>query len=78
MRSRTDGATHDEVTKATEPVERVIPFFGRFELGLKAADLAIFATITQLVRSGRHLSLDGVIEILKEPDEPWWQASVLG
>ena len=64
MRSRPDGVTYFEVTRPRELEDRVIPFFERFPLRLKFADLAIFTTITELVLSGRHLSLDGIIEIL--------------
>ncbi len=64
MRSRTDGVTYYEVTKPGELKMRVIPFFERFPLRLKNADLAIFITITELVLSGRHLSSAGIIDIL--------------
>jgi hypothetical protein len=64
MRSRPDGVTYFEITRPRELRERVFPFFERFPLRLKNADLAIFTTITELVLSGRHLSLDGIIEIL--------------
>jgi hypothetical protein len=43
----------------------VFPFFERFPLRLvKARDLAVFRQITAMVRSGRHLSIDGFIEVL--------------
>ena len=64
MRSRPDGVTYFEITRPWELKQRVIPFFERFPLRLKTADLAIFTTIMELVLSGRHLSLDGIIEIL--------------
>jgi hypothetical protein len=78
MRSRPDGVTYFEITRPWELKERVFPFFERFPLRLKNADLAIFITISELVLSGRHLSLDGIIEILalRGSDEPRRQASV--
>ncbi len=64
-RGRGDGVFYFEVTKPLHLEERVFPFFERFRLrGPKAKDLSIFKVITQLVRSGRHLSADGIEEIL--------------
>jgi len=65
VRDRGDGIHYFEVTRPSELVERVFPFFDRFALrSPKQGDLAIFRTITQLVRSGRHLSPSGIGEIL--------------
>jgi LAGLIDADG endonuclease len=65
VRNRGDGVVYFEITKPAHLEERVFPFFERFTLrGPKADDLAIFRQITTLVQSGRHLSLDGVNEIL--------------
>jgi hypothetical protein len=65
VRGRGDGVFYFEITKPTDLVGRVFPFFDRFPLrGPKAEDLAIFRQITQLVRSGRHLCSEGIGEIL--------------
>jgi LAGLIDADG endonuclease len=65
VRDRGDGVVYFEITKPMQLEERVFPFFDRFALrGPKADDLAIFRQITTLVQSGRHLSLEGVIEVL--------------
>ncbi len=65
VRGRGDGVFYYEVTKPIDIAERVLPFFERFRLrGSKCADLAVFGQITQLVQSGRHLCVEGVIEIL--------------
>jgi hypothetical protein len=65
VRDRGDGIHYFEVTRPSELVERVFPFFDRFALrSPKQGDLAIFRSITQLVRSGRHLSPSGIGEIL--------------
>lgn len=65
VRGRSDAVHYFEITKPKELEARVFPFFERFPLrGPKARDLAVFRTITTQVQQGRHLSLDGVIEIL--------------
>ena len=58
IRDRGDGVFYYEVTRPRDLVERVFPFFDRFPLrGSKQHDLVVFREITELVRSGRHLSL---------------------
>ncbi len=65
VRGRGDGVFYFEVTKPTDLDERVFPFFERFRLrGQKEGDLAVFRRITELVRSGRHLTPEGIGEIL--------------
>jgi hypothetical protein len=67
VRERSDGVVYYEVTRPKDLVERVFPFFERFELrGPKATDLAVFRMITALVQSGDHLSpagLRGIVEL---------------
>jgi hypothetical protein len=64
-RGRGDGVWYFEITKPIELEERVFPFFERFPLRLsKSRDLAVFRQITTMVRSGRHLTVDGFIEVL--------------
>jgi hypothetical protein len=65
VRGRGDGVFYFEVTKPHTLEERVFPFFERFPLrGPKECDLAVFRRITQLVRSGRHLTPSGIGIIL--------------
>lgn len=65
VRGRGDGVFYFEVTRPAELEERVIPFFERFPLrGEKAADLAVFREIIELVHSGRHLLVAGIVEVL--------------
>jgi hypothetical protein len=64
-RGRGDGVFYFEVTRPDHLHERIFPFFRRFPLrGPKANDLRIFEQITQLVRSGRHKTSDGIEAIL--------------
>lgn len=64
IRVRSDGVAYFEVTRPAALRKRVVPFFTRFPLRLKVADLVAFNTINELVLAGRHLSVDGIIEIL--------------
>ena len=65
VRDRGDGVFYYEVTKPVDLIERVFPFFDRFPLrGTKRYDLAVFRQVTELVRSGRHLSVSGIEDIL--------------
>jgi hypothetical protein len=65
VRGRGDGVFYFEVTQPRALEERVFPFFDRFALRTsKAEDLRVFRAICALVRSGRHLSPHGLIEIL--------------
>ena len=65
VRDRGDGVHYFEVTRPRELFERVFPFFERFQLrSPKQGDFAIFREITELVLSGRHLSTEGIGDIL--------------
>jgi hypothetical protein len=65
VRGRSDGLFYYEVTTPAQLEEVVFPFFDCFPLRTpKASDLAVFRQITSLVRSGRHLAIDGFEEIL--------------
>jgi hypothetical protein len=65
VRDRGDGVHYFEVTRPRELFERVFPFFEQFQLrSPKEGDLAIFREITELVLSGRHLSTEGIGDIL--------------
>ncbi len=64
-RGRGDGVWYFEVTKPEELEVRVFPFFDRFPLRLaKSRDLEVFRQITTMVQQGRHLSVEGFIEVL--------------
>ena len=66
MRTRADGVWYYEVNTFTAIVENVIPFFDRFGFlsAKKQRDFAKFKQIARLIQEGRHLSKDGIDEIL--------------
>lgn len=66
MRSRADGVWYYEVNTLTAIVGNVIPFFDRFGFlsGKKQRDFAKFRQIATLIQAGRHLSREGIREIL--------------
>jgi hypothetical protein len=66
MRSRADGVWYYEVNTFTAIVENVIPFFDRFGFlsAKKQRDFAKFKQIAKLMGEGRHLSKQGIDEIL--------------
>jgi hypothetical protein len=66
MRSRADGVWYYEVNTFTAIVENVIPFFDRFGFlsKKKQRDFAKFKQIAKLIQAGRHLSKEGIDEIL--------------
>jgi phage gp29-like protein len=66
MRTRADGVWYYEVNNFTAIVENVIPFFDRFGFlsAKKQRDFAKFKQIAQLIQEGRHLSKEGIDEIL--------------
>ncbi len=66
IRRRWDGVHYFEVNSYVDLVERVIPFFRRFQLRSlnKNETLKIFAQICEMMRAGEHLSLNGVRKIV--------------
>jgi hypothetical protein len=66
MRTRTDGVWYYEVNTFAAIVENVIPFFDRFGFrsAKKQRDFAKFKQIARLIQEGRHLSREGIDEIL--------------
>jgi hypothetical protein len=66
MRTRADGVWYYEVNTFTAIVENVIPFFDRFAFlsDKKQRDFAKFKQIARLIQEGRHLSREGINEIL--------------
>jgi hypothetical protein len=67
MRSREDGVWYYEVNNLTAICENVIPFFKRFGFlsAKKKRDFAKFVQLAELMSMKRHLTLDGIQEILK-------------
>lgn len=66
VRERGDGIVYYEVTRPDDLFERVFPFFERLPLrGPKANDLRVFETITSLVQSRKHLSPQGLRQIVR-------------
>ena len=65
-RSRPDGIWYYEVNTLTDIEQRVIPFFQAFPFlsQKKQRDFAIFCTIIEMLRARRHLSKEGIAEIL--------------
>ena len=66
MRTRSDGVWYYEVNTFTANVENVIPFFDRFGFlsAKKQRDFAKFKQIARLIQEGRHLSREGIDDIL--------------
>jgi hypothetical protein len=67
MRQRRDGVWYYEVNNLAAIVENVIPFFRRFSFlsAKKKRDFQKFRKLADILQEGRHLTKDGVIEILK-------------
>lgn len=66
MRQRRDGVWYYEVNNLTAIRQNVIPFFKRFGFrsAKKKRDFAKFVKLMEIVESGRHLTRQGVEEIL--------------
>ena len=67
LRSRPDGVWYYEVNNLNAIVNHVIPFFERFGFlsAKKKGDFAKFKKIAKLVQEGRHLTEEGIREILR-------------
>ena len=67
LRQRQDGVWYYEVNNFTAIVENVIPFFDRFGFlsGKKQRDFAKFKQLAELMAAGRHLSKEGIDEVLE-------------
>jgi LAGLIDADG DNA endonuclease family protein len=67
LRGRPDGVWYFEVTNLNSIVENVIPFFERFSFlsAKKKRDFAKFKQIVDLMKSGSHLTVDGIRQILE-------------
>ena len=66
MRQRQDGVWYYEVNNLRPLLENVIPFFERFHFlsAKKKRDFSKFKALAELMSHGRHLSREGVDEIL--------------
>src|SRR5947208_1455036 len=67
MRQRQDGVWYYEVNNLVAIRENVIPFFERFGFlsAKKKRDFAIFKRMSELMTEGKHLSKDGILELLQ-------------
>jgi hypothetical protein len=67
MRQKADGVWYFEVNTLGDLIHNVIPFFERFGFlsAKKQRDFAKFVQLACLLCSGRHLTREGVIEVLQ-------------
>ena len=67
MRQRRDGVWYYEVNNLVPILENVIPFFERFGFlsAKKKRDFAKFKQLAELIREGRHLTREGVEQVLE-------------
>lgn len=66
LRQREDGIWYYEVNNINAIVENVIPFFEKFKFlsARKKRDFSKFKKIAYLIREGKHLTEEGIREIL--------------
>jgi hypothetical protein len=67
MRQRRDGVWYYEVNNLGAILDHVIPFFERFGFlsAKKQRDFAKFKQLADLIREGRHLTHEGMVEVLR-------------
>ena len=67
LRSRSDGVWYYEVNNLKAVIENVIPFFSRYGFlsEKKKRDFSKFRKIANLVQNKKHLSKDGIVEIVR-------------
>ncbi len=67
LRQRRDGVWYYEVNNLRAIVENVIPFFERFKFrsAKKKRDFSKFRKIARLMVENKHLTIEGIREILK-------------
>ena len=67
MRQRADGVWYFEVNNLADLIQNIIPFFERFGFlsAKKQRDFAKFVKLASLLRSGQHLTREGVAEVLR-------------
>lgn len=71
LRSRNDGVWYYEVNNFTAIIENVIPFFDRFGFlsAKKKRDFAKFKQLATLIRTGEHLTEEGIRKVLRIREE---------
>jgi len=53
-----------QVTKITDIIEKIIPFFDKYSIiGEKAKDFEDFKRVARMIQSGEHLTLNGLEQI---------------
>jgi hypothetical protein len=67
LRSRPDGVWYYEVNNFRAIVENVLPFFERFRFlsAKKKRDFSKFKKIARIVQENRHLTKEGILEIME-------------
>ena len=67
LRGRPDGIWYYEVNNFSVIVENIIPFFQKFQFlsAKKKRDFAKFRMIAKLMLEKKHLSKEGILEIMK-------------
>ena len=71
LRMRKDGVWYYEVNNINAIIEKVIPFFEKFKFlsAKKKRDFSKFKKIATLIKEGKHLTKEGIQEILKIREE---------
>lgn len=71
LRMRKDGVWYYEVNNINAIIEKVIPFFEKFKFlsAKKKRDFSKFKKIATLIKKGKHLTKEGIQEILKIREE---------
>ena len=66
LRSRPDGVWYFEVNNFSSICQKVIPFFQKYHFlsAKKKSDFSKFCKIAKLMKEGKHLTLNGIKEIL--------------
>ena len=67
LRERKDGVVYYEVTNHNDLVEKIIPFFGKYDFlsAKKKRDFKKFKQIAKIISSQKHLEVDGIRKILE-------------
>ncbi len=66
VRKRWDNLHYFEILDFEKIISRVIPFFTKFQLrSEKEKDFLIFRQVAELMKEGKHLTVDGIKKILE-------------
>ncbi|OAX31767.1 homing endonuclease, partial [Rhizopogon vinicolor AM-OR11-026] len=61
-----DNSVHLQITNFTDILEKIIPFFDKYPiLGIKRLDFEDFKKVSQIVKSKKHLTPEGIKTILE-------------